>query len=77
VLREHTPEAYARSIVPILRRSGSVVPRSWLVNEIAQAMIRTGFGAEQALGSVVTQTAMELFGGTPRRPKAVEAQPRG
>lgn len=76
VTREHTPEAYARALVPILRRAGAVVPRNWLVEEIAQAMVRTGFGTEHSLGSLVTETAMELFGGTPRRPEALGAQPR-
>ncbi len=76
VARQHTPEAYARGIVPILRRAGAVIPRNWLIKEVAEAMIRTGFGAEQLLGSVVTETAMELFGGTPRRPEALRTQPR-
>ena len=75
IAREHTPEDYARAIVPILRRAGAVIPRNWLVKEVAEAMIRTGFGAEHVLGSVVTETAMELFGGTPRRPDALRAQP--
>jgi len=71
VLREHSPEAYALAIVPILRRAGGVAPRNWLVEEIAQAMARTGFGAGHPLGSVVTKTAMELFGGSPRRPEVL------
>jgi glycosyltransferase involved in cell wall biosynthesis len=76
VAKEHTAETYAREFLPILRRAGAVVPRYWLVKEVAEAMIRTGFGAENPLGSAVTQTAMELFGGTPRRPNALEAQTR-
>lgn len=76
VLAEHSPDAYARAIVPILRRAGGVVPRNWLVDEIAQAMVRTGFGADDLLGSVVTRTAIELFGGTPRRPEALRSTPR-
>jgi glycosyltransferase involved in cell wall biosynthesis len=75
VTREHTVEAYARAIVPILRRAGTVLPRKWLVEEVAQAMMRTGFGAEHSLGSVVTETAMELFGGRPRRPNALRSPP--
>lgn len=71
VLREHSAEAYALAMVPILRRAGGVTPRNWLVEEVAQAMARTGFGADHPLGSLVTETAIELFGGTPRRPEAL------
>jgi glycosyltransferase involved in cell wall biosynthesis len=71
VAREHTPREYALGILPILRGAGAVIPRNWLVTEVAEAMIRIGFGADQALGSVVTETAMELFAGTPRRPDAL------
>jgi glycosyltransferase involved in cell wall biosynthesis len=74
VAREHTPEDYARGIVPIIRRAGAVIPRTWLVKEVAEAMVRTGFGADHLLASVVTETAVELFGGTPRRPDALRPE---
>ena len=76
VTREHTPDAYARAFVPIVRGVGGVVPRRWLVEEIAEAMVRTGFAADHPLGSVATEMAVELFGGTPRRPEALLHVPR-
>jgi glycosyltransferase involved in cell wall biosynthesis len=75
VSKQHTPEGYARAIIPMLRRAGANVPRNWLVKEVAEGMMRTGFSDEQLIGSAVTDAAMELFGGTPRRPEALQTKP--
>ncbi len=65
----HTAQAYAQALLPILAGSGSAVPRGWLVDELAHAMVRTGLGADDLVGPDVTRTITELFGGVPRRPE--------
>jgi hypothetical protein len=68
VLREHSPARYAQAVLGVLRRSGAVEPRTWLVDGLAQAMARTGLDPQQPIGDSVVRTTMALFGGVPRRP---------
>ena len=76
---EHTPQNYARQILPILRGAGAALPRRRLALELGAVLHQLGFVPDSPIASRLASTTVELFGSAPRKPAelaAPRARPR-